>query len=322
MKLRNLWHTALGLALVLGGGLLSWSLFKGGQPHPSQPSLSPSPTPTTTASPLQPNSDTQAIVQAHRSPAYQIAYYYSHAMGGKRAYGITLPPQYDREPHRRYPVIFLLHGGHGNPTHWFELGGAYPTLQRLYKTGQLPPSIVITPDGNDLRGSSRYFDPQYIDGRYGKVSTAIGEELVNIVRTRYRTLPPPRFWAIGGLSSGGWGALNIGLHHPQHFSVIFSHSGYFRDRSGPSNSPMTYITRLSPEVRQRFHIYLDAGTGDPNDRYLAQAEEFHQLLDRLGVDHVFYTFPGSHTWRYWREHLPDSLTYVGQQFYEALADHR
>ncbi|MEB3180933.1 MAG: alpha/beta hydrolase-fold protein [Nostocaceae cyanobacterium] len=119
---------------------------------------------------------------------YQIESYTSQAMGGNRSYGISLPPGYQENPHQHYPVIFLLHGGHGNPNDWFnnKKGAALHTLQQLYASGKLSPSIVITPDGNDKRGSSPYWDPQYFDGPNGKVSTAIGDELVKVVQSRYR----------------------------------------------------------------------------------------------------------------------------------------
>lgn len=238
--------------------------------------------------------------------------YTSAAMGGQRTYGIVLPPGYDQNPEARYPVIFLLHGGHGNPTDWFDKGNALETLKQLYSSGKLPPSIVITPDGNDKRGSSPFWDPQYFDGPNGSVGTAIGSELVQIIQTHYRTLPNPTFWAIGGLSSGAWGALNIGLHYPNHFSILFSHSGYFVDRSGPQNSPMDVIKALSSNTLQHLKIYLDTGSSDEHF-YVDQNQQFHQLLDQLHVTNQLQLFSGSHSWRYWRQHLADSLTFVGEQ---------
>lgn len=246
--------------------------------------------------------------------SYQLETYNSQVMGGSRTYGICLPPGYTQNPNQRYPVIFLLHGGHGDPTDWFnpKKGSALTTLQQLYAQGKLPPSIIITPDGNDKRGSSAKWDPQYFDGPNGKVSTAIGDELVQIVSNRYRTLSKPDFWAMGGLSSGGWGAVNVGLRHLNHFSILFSHSGYFVDKSGPQNSPMHYIKTLSPQNRQRLRVYLDTGTAD--GEYLSQAQKFNALLNQLQVKNVFNTFSGTHSWRYWRKHLADSLTFVGEQF--------
>ncbi|GAA6622432.1 alpha/beta hydrolase [Scytonema sp. NUACC26] len=244
---------------------------------------------------------------------YKIESYVSKVMEGNRTYGVALPPGYEENPNQRYPVIFLLHGGHGDPHDWFKekRGNALMTLQQLYATGKLPPSIIITPDGNDRRGSSPYWDPQYIDGLHGQVSTAVGDELVKVVKDRYRTLPTPNFWAIGGLSSGGWGAVNVGLHNLDNFSILFSHSGYFRDKSGPQNSPISYIKTISPQAQKRIRIYLDTGKSDEE---LDEAQKFSQVLSQEKIYNVFRQFPGSHTWSYWREHLADSLTFVGEQF--------
>ncbi|MDF5710156.1 MAG: alpha/beta hydrolase-fold protein [Nostoc sp. S4] len=259
--------------------------------------------------PSQPNASNLAT-----SLSYKIETYDSQVMGGSRTYGVSLPPGYQQNPKQSYPVIFLLHGGHGDPTAWFaeNKGQAVKTLEKLYTTGKLPPSIIITPDGNDKRGSSPYRDPEYIDGPNGKVSTAVGDELVKVVQSHYRTLQNPDFWAIGGLSSGGWGAVNVGLHNLNNFSILFSHSGYFEDKSGPTNSPLVYIKTIPLQAQKRLRIYLDSGKSDTEE--INEAEKFSQVLDKLKIYHSLREFPGSHTWKYWREHLADSLTFVGEQF--------
>ncbi|MGB7415050.1 MAG: alpha/beta hydrolase-fold protein, partial [Thermosynechococcaceae cyanobacterium] len=156
----------------------------------------------------------------------------SAAMGTTRDYGVILPPDYAQHPQQRYPVIFLLHGGHDDANAFTDKYGLASVLHQLYTQKKLPPSIVIMPDGNDNRGSSPLWDPQYFDGPNGRVGTLIGSELVKEVESRYRTLDDPKLWAIGGVSSGGWGAFNIGLRHLDHFKTVFSHSGYFTDDSG------------------------------------------------------------------------------------------
>lgn len=282
------------------------------------PPVAPVPHPDTVAKHelVQPAaaSPTSAPSPQLQSLTVRVETYVSKAMGGARSYGIVLPPDYDRHPHQRYPVIFLLHGGHGNSMDWLnpQKGNAAATLEQLYATRKLMPCIVVTPDGNDRRGSSPYHDPEYIDGVHGKVSTAIGEELVQVIQSRYRTLPSPDYWAIGGLSSGGWGALNIGLHHPNHFSVLFSHSGYFVDQSGANNSPMLFVAKSPIFVQQQIKIYLDTGAADA--KYLEQNQQFHQRLDQLGIENVLEVFPGAHSWRYWRQHLADSLSFVETAF--------
>lgn len=274
--------------------------------------------------------------------SYKIETYRSQMLDKERTYGIVLPPGYEQQPQVQYPVVFLLHGGHGDPTSWFIKGKALEVIETLYASGKLPPSIIVTPDGNDSRESSSLFDPEYVNGQYGNVLSAIGEELVQEVKAHYQTLNDPRFWAIGGLSSGGWGALNVGLHHPENFKTLFSHSGYFIDKSGRENSPIEFVKTLAPETQRSLAIYLDAGEGD--GKYLTQSQEFHQVLNQLQVENEFNEFPGGHRvkekdmgwglwhqhltdsttgsrvkekdmgWGFWHQHLADSLTYVGARF--------
>jgi enterochelin esterase-like enzyme len=240
--------------------------------------------------------------------------YASALLGEQRRYEVALPPGYGEHPERRYPVIVLLHGGSGDQSDWFNphKGDALATLERLYRQGELPPSIVVAPDGNDRRGRSRFWDPQYFDGPNGPMAAALGDELVKVIQRRYRTLPAPRYWALGGLSSGAWGALNIGLKWPGHFSILFSHSGYVLDASGPANSPLVTVPTLPAARLRALRVYLDSGSDDA--RHRQESARFHALLDQLGVENVFHVFPGSHSWRYWREHLADSLRFVGAQW--------
>ncbi|HEY9644303.1 MAG TPA: alpha/beta hydrolase-fold protein, partial [Coleofasciculaceae cyanobacterium] len=253
---------------------------------------------------------------------FQLESFQSQAMGTVRQYGVILPPGYARSPQRRYPVIFLLHGGHDDARAYADKYAIAPILHQLYQSRALPPAIVITPDGNDDRGSSPLWDPQYFDGAHGKIGTLIGSELVKLVKSRYRTLNDPKFWAMGGLSSGGWGAFNIGLRHLDHFHTLFSHSGYFTDGSGAANSPENIVKSLTHQQRQVLRVYLDVGQND--SEFVASTQEFHQTLNKLGIANQFHIFPGGHGlsganigWNYFHKHLVDSLSYVGRQFKQA-----
>ncbi len=262
-------------------------------------------------------------VQADPGLKFQLETYNSSAMDEVRTYGLILPPGYAQNPQQRYPVIFLLHGGHGDARAWQDKAAVTSVLHDLYQSNKLPLSIVITPDGNDRRGTSPFWDSQYYDGPNGNVDTMIGYELVKVVKSRYRTLEGPEFWAMGGQSSGGWGAFNIGLRHLNNFNILFSSSGYFIDTSGRANSPQYLVQKLSISKRRRLRVYLDSGEGD--HQFLVSTEKFHQTLDRLGIVNDFHVFPGGHGivgadvgWNYWHKHLADSLGYVGEQFKIAI----
>lgn len=309
MKLRLRNHLLVGAATVATlVGLGYWYVFIAGAPQVDPPVTS----------------------TAGTGMTFQLKTFNSKAMVSVRQYGLILPPSYDHSPNKRYPVIFLLHGGHDDARAWVDKIGIIPVLHDLYKSGKLPPSIVITPDGNDKRGSSPLFDPDYYDGPNGNVSTLIGSELPQLVKSRYRTLNEPQFWAMGGLSSGGWGALNIGLRHLDNFNIFFSHIGYFTDDSGPQNSPQVFVQQIPVKQRQRLHIYLDAGLNDlTGSEFLDSTRQFHRTLDKLGIDNVFHAFPGGHGlsgpdigWNYDHKHAADSLSFVGKQFKAALQDRK
>jgi enterochelin esterase-like enzyme len=267
------------------------------------------------------------IVDPSGKLSFKVETFQSKAMGTPRRYGVILPPNYQKNPQKWYPVIFMLHGGHDTEQAWVKKIGILPVLDRLYQTQKLPPSIVITPDGNDQRGSSPFFDPEYFDGPNGDVGTLIGSELPAMVSQKFRTFENPRLWAIGGLSSGGWGAVNIGLRHLGQFNVFFSQIGYFTDKSGPENSPNTFVRDIPAEQLKNVRVYIDAGKDDVMDAtFLNSSREFHETLKELRVNNEFNAFPGGHGlsgpdfgWNYDHKHATDSLTYVGKSFKEALA---
>lgn len=250
---------------------------------------------------------------------FQVETFNSEAMGGDREYGVVLPPDYDRNPKKQYPVIVLLHGGHGTARDYEDKAALTSVLHDLYQQRKLPPTIIVTPDGSDQRGTSPLWDPDYFDGPNGKVATLIGSDLVQAVQSRYRTLKQPQFWAIGGLSSGGWGAFNIGLRYVKQFHLLFSHTGYFTSKTGVENSPEAFVEEIPVDVRKQLRIYLDAGESD--EKFLDATEQFHQTLDRLDIPNEFHVYPGGHGiagqnvgWNYWHKHLANSLSFVGKQF--------
>jgi enterochelin esterase-like enzyme len=323
-------------AVVAIAGLQYWSSNLTKAASAPKPQATTTSTPST--SPPSPTGDTEAqkalakVVEQkaaackfdqsftpNRGINFELKTFYSKAMGQKRAYGLILPPGYQTNPKQSYPVIFLLHGGHGDAGGLQTCAAVTEVLYKLYSSGELPPAIVITPDGNDKQGASPDWDSQYFHGPNGQVATLIGSDLVQEVKSRYRVLNDPQFWAMGGVSSGGWGAFNIGLRYLDRFNILFSHSGYFTDSSGSDNSPINLVQKLSSQQRSSLKIYLDAGVKD--EEFLEETAQFHQKLVSLGIVSRFNVFDGGHGttggdtgWHYWHKHLEDSLSYVGTQW--------
>jgi enterochelin esterase-like enzyme len=115
---------------------------------------------------------------------------------------------------------------------------------------------------------------------------------------------------------GGYGSLNVGLHHPGEFHVLESWSGYERADKIVSifgrgkkrlayNSPRSYIPDVARRLRQGgTYVWFYSSRGD---RYLGQNEAFSRELARLRIRHSFLVVSGGHTWRAWRENFPQAI---------------
>jgi len=137
---------------------------------------------------------------------------------------VCLPPGYE-EGDRRYPVVYFLPGfaSRGvallNDSLWEE--SLPQRLERLIRTGAVPPMILVSPDCSTRLGGSQYVNSP-ATGRY---EDHIVHELVPWVDAQYRTTASRDERAVIGKSSGGYGALMLGMRHPEVFGLVADHSG-------------------------------------------------------------------------------------------------
>jgi len=138
---------------------------------------------------------------------------------------VYLPPGYDEEPDRRYPVVLVIVGFTGigeNPWQRSGWGEAlHERMDRLIRTGKCAPMILATPDCFTAFGGSQYVN----SSATGNYETFVVKEVVPHLESGYRTLPRPAHWGVCGKSSGGYGALMLGMRHPKVFGALASHSG-------------------------------------------------------------------------------------------------
>jgi S-formylglutathione hydrolase FrmB len=137
----------------------------------------------------------------------------SKSVGRKLKYNIVLPDKYE-ETKKRYPVLYLLHGYSSNYTAWARMG--VPEYARRYEL------IVVMADG----GNSWYVNWSTSEqGQMNRWEDCIVKDLIEHVDATFRTVAQREGRAINGLSMGGYGALVLGLRHPDLFCSIGSHSG-------------------------------------------------------------------------------------------------
>lgn len=245
---------------------------------------------------------------------------------------VALPADYNSSASTRYPTLYFLHGLFENERSWSERGGQQ-ALDDLLTRRELGEFLVVLPDGgktfyvNSLDGRERYED-------------FFIQELVPAIDHRYRTIADPAARGISGTSMGGYGALHLGMRHPELFGSASAHSAallpkfpnpvpgegrwgfYARVLQGPFgspldeaywevNNPLTLAER--PERFASLKLYFDCGD---HDRY--GFEEGAQLLDRTltakGFPHDFALRPGGHGWSYLTQYLRFSLLFHWRWF--------
>ena len=136
--------------------------------------------------------------------------------------GVYLPPGYEKESNKRYPVLYWLHGFSG----WKNTSGkagwdqeAVITINKLIESDAVEPMIIVMPDGSNRFGGSFYTN-SYTTGNW---EDFIVYELPEYIDTHYRTIPKSKSRGIAGHSMGGYGALKIAMKHPDVFSSVYGH---------------------------------------------------------------------------------------------------
>jgi enterochelin esterase-like enzyme len=239
----------------------------------------------------------------------------SPALGGYAdRVDVVLPPGYADHPTRRYPVIYLLHGFPGEPWQFLDIGQVGTTEATLVASGRMRPVIMVMPTGT----RSFLADEEWANGirRGSRWESFVADDLVRAIGARYRTIVGGHGRGIAGLSEGGYGALNIGLHHPGEFGLLESWSGYMRAEHRPSlfghsagvlarNSPAVVAASVASRLRAD-HTYIWFYIGS-RDRLVPQNRAFNAELTALGVAHHFFEVPGGHSWQLWRSQMRRAL---------------
>ena len=234
--------------------------------------------------------------------------FYSPALDREMPYLIYLPAGYD-ESSDRYPTLYLLHGVAGDRTEWPSIG-IPDAPDRLIADGTIRPLVIVFPEAdasyyvNNATGGLRWED-------------YLVQDVVANVDGTYRTLARPESRAVGGLSMGGDGALQLAMRFPHIFGVAAAHSpssrllfehvpadvygneAYFRARN-----PF-WLAQDEPGAAL-VKIWIDVGDEDP---WRWNARGIHTALEARGIDHEFHLLPGIHDAEYWIDHVDEYLAY-------------
>lgn len=274
---------------------------------------------------------TNAIEAQNQGTAYESKTLSSNILKMDRKFSIYLPAGYESSD-RVYPVLYLLHpAGPANtiPNNqsWLYYGELKQFLDKGILAGDIAPMIVVTPDANfGLKRISYFNDPE---GDFN-FEDFFFKEFIPFIEKNYRCRTEKGSRAIAGASMGGQAAIQYALHQPDLFSVTCAlsaavrkyESEYFKNRF-PNVSEKTltewyiqydaisYFENLPANTESKTKWYIVCGD---DDRLSANNSLLHIAMKSKGIPHEFRIHNGAHDWSYWRNVLPEFMTYISDAF--------
>jgi S-formylglutathione hydrolase FrmB len=191
------------------------------------------------------------------------------------------------------PLLVFLHG-RGDKGEDSNVNDEF--FKALSALGDRAPAVVFPNGGNH----------GYWHDRHGaKWARYVLDEVIPRAAKELRT--DPKRVAIGGISMGGFGALDLARLHPHRFCAVGAHSpalwqsggetapGAFDDAQDFARHDVIAAARRDPGLFSGTPVWLDAGSADP---FRPGDRAFDAASSRVRLR----TYPGAHEGAYWRAH--------------------
>ena len=251
-------------------------------------------------------------------------YYYSSVTGSMRHCYIYTPAEYEQNPKKKYPVLYLQHGGGEDEHGWPQQGRTGIIMDNLIAAGKAVPFIIVMDNGSETYGPNNPRPERPAGGRpqggapqggqrpqagrggnpfagmdfASAFQKILEQDLIPMVEANYRVYNDCQHRAMAGLSMGGMQTHSIALANPKLFSWIgiFSGGVFSKEEVDATpgfreNNKLIFISFGSRELENRI-----GGAADPRP--------ITEELGKSGMNTVFYVSPDTaHEWQSWRRAL-------------------
>lgn len=241
-------------------------------------------------------------------------WYHSDVTDSWRHAFVYLPPDYDSQPNKRYPVLYLQHGGGEDETGWVRQGHANFILDNLIASGDAQPMIIVMANGYARRAEPEQSANTEGGGRWqgfqrmmSAFADDVTEALIPFIDRTFRTIADREHRAMAGLSMGGMQTFHVALNNLDLFSYIGGFSGAALPGAGSEFDPKTAYNGAFADAAAFADkvtvLYVGIGTAEPEGMRQG-IHNVHNALTEAGIDHIFYESPGTdHEWQTWRRNL-------------------
>ncbi len=228
----------------------------------------------------------------------------SKTIDAEVSYLIYLPPGYNKDKDRRYPVVYWLHGGRGSQR---DCGKFVEVTDKAIRDGKCPEILIVGVNG--LGGSNEFPGSQFSDWKDGSLpmESVIVKDLLPHIDKSYSTLGTREGRALEGFSMGGHGALHLAFRHPDLFGVVtaigpalimpgdggnrvqwvYEKGAYKGDKEyWLAHDPLTVVEKNAEKIRGKMFIRLITGEVEGNFTH-RRTVELSEKLKTLKMEHDF-----------------------------------
>lgn len=228
-------------------------------------------------------------------------WYDSPSLGLYRRMYVYTPPGYE-SGNKKYPVLYLFHGGGGDEDAWTSLGRANYILDNLIARKKAKPMIIVMTNGNASQTSSLRTAPgapratrEDFQRDRGKFEKSLVKDVIPFIEKNYRVRAGKENRAIAGLSMGGMHTITASTEYPDKFGYI----GVFS--SGIFQPDANLESKFLALKKSGYNKYWVACGKD--DFVMESNKRLLEILKKLEMKHEYFESPGTHTWANWRTYL-------------------
>ncbi|MEO7976457.1 alpha/beta hydrolase-fold protein [Flavobacterium sp.] len=232
--------------------------------------------------------------------------YFSKINNTMRRCFVYTPPGYDGS-NKRYPVLYLQHGGGENETGWSSQGHANLIMDNLIAEGKATPFIIVMDNGTWTRPvqSAAVTQEQREKGEWppkgwaDQFSKTLIGEIIPMIDATYRTVAKQSHRAMAGLSMGGMQTRVITLANPDIFAYVGMFSGGSINADDIKNAP-----QFKEKTKLLFVSYGSHELDNRREGFGGDPKANTESLQKEGLKTHFYISPSTaHEWQSWRRSL-------------------
>jgi enterochelin esterase family protein len=225
----------------------------------------------------------------HGKVTYRL--YHSKTLGTTRPLLVYTPPAFD--PAKKYPVLYLIHGGSDTEETWTKVGRANFIADNLIAQGKAKPMIIVMPNGNVRPKPMADFTKDVIN------------DIIPFVEANYPASSASQDRAVAGFSVGGGQTLNIGLTNTDKFSYVCSYAPFTATDEFNKNFKESFPDVASINRLKLFTIHV----GDQDFLYESVKANIAMFKEKK-VNVQPNLGSGGHTWMNCRQYLSETLQQI------------